>query len=357
MNVFNGQNAAARPHRAPGNLRVGGTFIKNANSQKINPRTGKPYGFRGPYMWVRVYAPDNLDRWGGVGKPPIIRIQFPGQNPVLAPISREQELNEGQLMDPYTIDQNPALGDADGRSQQEVNWVNTLADKALASINSAAPPGNQPVAAIRTLFDDGTGAIRYMNDFNTNYFIGWAGTYAKYVQGVYDAKQISYFSTTYWPKLYKQLMGEGTGLTAPLNQGNSGTNVQNAYLTASATIGAGEVLVITGKMPAIPRTLGGDKTMAPSEELRYWDLVLEGGGGGIGGANKLSLVGTIDILDEDAVLDANGNYFIAVGRWTDSGPPCQRNGRQGDCLANVERGQYDERAVAYALDRGDAVVA
>ena len=87
--------AGVPPYRAPGNLRIGGT------------RHGAKGEF-GPFIWIRLYLPDGYEPFGGV-EPPVLRVQYPGKTPELAPPCRRIGLNNRQFLPPFTLEENPAF--------------------------------------------------------------------------------------------------------------------------------------------------------------------------------------------------------------------------------------------------------
>lgn len=313
LNNFAGKNGATFPFRAPGNLRYAGTFKFNENSTKTNPQTGQPYGFRGPYIWVRIYMPDGYHKTGQVGTP-IIRVQFPNsEQKVLAPPTREVELSERVLVDPYDISENPALGDTEGRSKKELEASDLLIQRGLGSILAAGARPQTPDQAAWTLFNtlqNGIPYAQYFKVFNTGYYTGWLQAFAEWKFGQISDSELA-SETSDMKAAWKWKYGMGPNEVPPANQeNNSGHNMQNNYLNTAVSIGAGQVLVITGILPKTPKTLMGNP-VAENEELRYINFTLQGGGKAAG-ETELRLTPVIDILDEQLVLDKVRRYVIVI---------------------------------------------
>ncbi len=116
----------------------------NADRRFAGSHVDNGIGRRGPYIVLRTHLPDGYDPLGGV-EPPKLTLQFPGQAPVLAPVSRDQELHLGELIPPYTQASNPVLG-TDGtnshRSRQEQRAMDVLRRRAFDALD-AAKPANQ----------------------------------------------------------------------------------------------------------------------------------------------------------------------------------------------------------------------
>lgn len=317
LNTFSGHDVTTPPHRAPGNLRVGGTFKFNRNSEKIDPTTGKPFGYRGSYIWVRYTLPDRFDKYAGV-KPPVIRIQFPGEEPVLAPITREIPTSEAGLLDPYGIADNPALGDADGRSKKEFEGYLELQKRAMGSVGAAGARGARHLPMIWEVFNRRHGREVLpepeltLNVGDPGYSIRWLTLYQDWRQGKYPAdKYLGWGFTKRVAELTYERYGVGAGRPPPRNRiMGSDHNVQTSYVQVPVSIGAGKLVVITGKAPRTPRTLHGNARMEEAD-LRYWNLTLQGGGDA--GNNRLRLTAVGDLIDEDVVLDKNRRYMIVIG--------------------------------------------
>ena len=111
--ALNGQ-AGVPPYRAPGNHRYGG------NRSFLD-------GSSGPSLWVYIHLPDKYDPTGGV-EPPVIRIQYPGKQPMLAPITQDIPIQLGRYLKTKP-EENPAL--ANGRSTVEQQSMDNLTAEGL----------------------------------------------------------------------------------------------------------------------------------------------------------------------------------------------------------------------------------
>lgn len=275
--VLNG-NAMLPPYRSPGNLRVGCT------------RLGKD-GPRGPVVWVRIFLPDGYDPYGGV-EPPVLRIQYPGQAPVLAPITREVEYNINQTQGaPYTIAENPAIGDRSLKEAESFQW---LADWASMQVANAGTVGDfRPgQTEFYTLPNQ---ELKLIKLYDTAYFIGWQ-------RNIGDPNWCS----AVLPQAYRSLYGKGQFLPPPANEEHtSGQNLYNSYLTGVASLKPNTFLVFTGKGPQTPRTLSGTRRASASPELRYWNITLHVG--------SPRLVPVVNITDELVMLDVDRRYMIVIG--------------------------------------------
>ncbi|MDY7012650.1 MAG: hypothetical protein SVX43_03440 [Cyanobacteriota bacterium] len=274
--AFNPQ-AAIPPYRAQGNLRYGCT------------RSGKG-GDRGPLIWMRMFLPDGYDPYGQV-EPPVIRLQFPGREPVLAPISREVELNIARVPQPYSVRQNPAL--ENGRSLKEQESLEALKEWAIEGLAKAGEPGTF-VPGVARMFTHPDGTLKLIKSFGTPLFIGWLRRYDE-PDRCHELLRI-----------YHYLYGMNPYLPPPANdEHTSGHNIYNTYLYSAVTLRPGRVLVFRGKAPKTPRTLSGETVMGSSEQLRYWGMTLQTG-------DPMKLTPVVDIVDEQVVLDANGYYAIVI---------------------------------------------
>ncbi|MCU7959116.1 MAG: hypothetical protein KZQ58_03770, partial [gamma proteobacterium symbiont of Bathyaustriella thionipta] len=274
-------DAMRPPYRAAGNLRVAGT------------RSGK-YGKRGPVLWMRIYLPDGHDAYAGVS-PPVIRIQRPGEAPILAPITREVELNINRTdAGDYSIKENPAF--ANGRSKREQESLQWLREWAQKGLEQAGKP-TQTDTLVRRFFSAPDGRLRLIKLDDPAFFIGW-------LKHIRDAD----FCSGHLPKLYAYLYGKGHERPPPANDSHSsGQNLYNSYLTSAVSLKPGEILVFHGKAAATPHTLGGDARMTAATQLRYWNITLQAG-------HPQRLTPVVDISDEEVILDDQDFYTIAIGR-------------------------------------------
>jgi hypothetical protein len=87
------------------------------------------------------------------------------------------------------------------------------------------------------------------------------------------------------------------------------TNNYASYLGRAASVGNGDVMVLTGKLPEFPRTFQGQSTM-DGGQLRYWSIC----GIDTDFLSPLPATTIHAVSDEDLVLDANRNYVIAYSQ-------------------------------------------
>jgi hypothetical protein len=280
--------AAVPPYRAPGNLRIGGTATAEPGSLFGGPKS------RGPAVYVRVYLPDRYEPFAGV-EPPVIRLQLPGQKPVLAPISRGMPVNLRQFVQDYALKDNPAL--ENGRSVKEEEAQERLRAYARESAAKAGQPGSY-IPFTHKLFEMPDGVMALYKNFQTAYLITYFRDYLTGAAGC----------ATDLPRRYIAAFGQmGPNVAAPGNDEHvSDHHVFNTYLVSSANLGPGQLLVFHGKAPRIPHTLKGDPVMGPSDELRYWNITLQTG-------IKTKLTPVVNITDEEVVVGKDGYYTIVIG--------------------------------------------
>jgi hypothetical protein len=273
------------PYRAPGNLRYGCTH------------SGQN-GTLGPYITIRVYLPDHYDPFGGV-EPPVLRIQLPGETPVLAPISPVMFTNLTRRLDPYTLEENPAL--ESGFSIKELETLEFLRAYATNATNNTGQPGRY-ASEVHRYFTDEDGRLIFYKTFQAPYFISWLRRYYDDPEGC----------RAELPRLYGQFYGDlGPNSPPPGNDEHvSNHNLYNSYLVSAANLGPDQLLVFTGHAPQIPRTLSGDEVMGSSEQLRYWNITLQAG-------EPTRLTPVVNITDEDVALNDRGEYTIVIGQAED----------------------------------------
>ncbi|MCI0459256.1 MAG: hypothetical protein L0Z62_20090, partial [Gemmataceae bacterium] len=279
--------AAVPPYRAPGNLRTGCTGVSAPSSLIGAPKT------RGPVVYMRVYLPDNYDPFGTV-EPPVIRMQFPGQEPVLAPISRGMPINLRRFVDGYALEENPAL--ESGFSVKELEAKEALREYARNAIAQGGPVGTL-VPSVHRTFDRPDGALRLWKIFQAPYFSVYLRDYLADPDGC----------RTELPGRYRAAFGQmGPGAPAPGNDEHvSNHHSFNTYLDGAANLGPGQLLVFRGKAPRTPRTLRGNPVMEPSDQVRYWNISLHTG-------SPTRLVPVVNVTDEEVVLDRDGRYTIVL---------------------------------------------
>lgn len=274
------------PYRAPGNLRIGGT------------RTGKS-GEYGPYLWVRIYLPDRYEPYCGV-EPPVLRIQYPGKEPELAPIVRRINLNLGRFLPDFKLEENPAREDGFSVKEMEVN--NFLEDYARKGNEAAGPP----------LANFSESRLRYMSNRDGTVAINKSFTTFRYVYSRRPPpEKYGSVSKEEWlygqlPKIIKYVFGMGPDMPPPGNdEHNSDHNDFGTYLAGGVMMPPGKCLVISGTLPKTPRTLAGNPVAEPSDELRYFGLLLQSG-------EPLPITPVVAVHDEQLVLDKDRHYTIVV---------------------------------------------
>ncbi len=88
------------------------------------------------------------------------------------------------------------------------------------------------------------------------------------------------------------------------------------YLGRSMSLGAGKVIVLTGRLPRTPKTRSGEPVMSPGE-ARYWSLTgYYYGLSALFGRERGTANGgaVFSVMDDEVVTDANGWYIIALSR-------------------------------------------
>lgn len=276
--------AGVPPYRAPGNTRMGG------------PRSGKD-GDQGPYIWYRIYAPDNFDPFGGVSLP-LVRIQKPGEEPATAPPVAGLWYNFRQepqyMVEPYSEQENPCLENGMtakdlSLKQKRSRLVHELLDR--AATDKAIDFGER--------FKGEDGSLIYYKLFGHPRFT------CVMTRGLTMARLIC-------PRLDARRYNRGPEKPPPGNdEHTNGYHVHNTYLISPASLKPGEVLLVRGRAPATPRTLAGDSKMGSSAQLRYWSLCLNYGKPGLLTVNCL--------MDENVVTDSAGRFTIVLS--TDADRP------------------------------------
>jgi|GEM_PF-124880 len=286
--------AAVPPYRAPGNLRIGGTATTEPGKLFGSPKA------HGPVVYMRMYLPDHYDPYGGV-EPPVIRLQLPGKEPVLAPVSRAMPVNLRKFVDDYSLQENPAL--TDGLSVKEKEANEQLCDYARKAVQSGGQPGTY-IPETHRLLDRPDGSVALYKVFQTP----WLVTYFKDYLGMDKPDGLR----TELPARYRRAFGEmGPNALPPGNDEHvSDHHIYNTYLVSAANIGPEQLLVFRGKMPKVPHTLRGNPVMEPSNELRYWNLSMHAG-------SPTRLTPVVNVTDETVATGSNGFYTIVIGRKED----------------------------------------
>jgi polyhydroxybutyrate depolymerase len=270
--------AGVPPYRAPGNTRIGGY------------RSGR-YGQYGPYIELRIYAPDKFEPYGGV-ELPVLRIQRPGEEPVLAPpvgdIYFRENVDSEFWVVPYRPEENPCRehGEA-AKDAEQAEKRQRFVEKQLAA--AVAPGTFDRRAASRKLAD---GSLLQLKPFGI----------ARYVCTFsYPLKE----ARSRCPKLDLELFSRGPNQPPPGNdEHTNGWDMYNSYLFSFASLRPGEVLLFQAKAPETPHTLEGLPTMEASPQLRYWSLCLYIGSPAVTVANC--------VMDENVAVDAAGHFAIVL---------------------------------------------
>lgn len=272
--------AAVPPYRAPGNTRIGGL------------RTGGN-GEYGPYIEYYLYVPDHFEKSGGVDLP-VIRIQKPGEEPVLAPPIQDIYFRDNILgkphewVQPYAPEENPCLDNGMAQKDWE-QWQ--LRERFVKSVLASAPPPGiyDPRAESRKLPG---GELLQLKDFGV---VRFACTFAMPIEEA--RKKCPAVDLRYH---------RGPDLPPPGNDPHTnGRDSMTEYLQTFASLRPGEVLLFEGKAPKTPKTSKGSNVAEPSPELRHWSLCT------YVGSKKVPTVVTVGcVLDEEAVLDKKGKFKI-----------------------------------------------
>jgi len=89
-------------------------------------------------------------------------------------------------------------------------------------------------------------------------------------------------------------------------EGSATACKNNSFLTRMFQLGPGKVYVITGKMPAFPRTRDGEEVMEGGE-VRYWSISQYGNGEG---DQYETAVNYGTVMDDEVVLNQDNEYVI-----------------------------------------------
>lgn len=274
--------AAVPPYRAPGNKRIGG-----------HP-SGKN-GELGPYIELRIYAPDNYDPYGGVDLP-IVTIQRPGEEPRLSPPVRDiyfrDNLNPKEWVIPYVPEDNPCL--ENGWTVKDREQDRLRANFVKRELIKAPLAGTLDSRAVSRRFS--TGELLQLKAFGIDHF---SCTLFYLVQGkTEEARGVC-------PQKDLKEFNRGPHQPPPGNdEHTNGWNMYNSFLFSFASLKPGEVLVFQGRAPDTPYTINGEPIMKASSQLRYWSLCLMVGA---------PAVTTVDcVMDENVIRDRSGKYTIVL---------------------------------------------
>ena len=248
------------PHyRAPGNQRFGGAILHQGPGQFYGapPPPDWRDRFESGNLWVRYYAPD--DARGALAGVPLPKVLY--------------QLPDGRR---YFIRCDLATAQAHFSRTQPAR---TTAPADPAPGRASAGWGKQFGIARNGLSGIAQGS------------------------GLLDARYVREFDLG--------AEGKGENQPAPGNHERGATECTYInYLTASMSLGADMVAVLTGRLPTTPRTRGGEPLMTPAQ-ARYWSLTgyddLDLFSGSIGAAVQ-------SVMDDEIVTDAPGRYVLVFSR-------------------------------------------
>ncbi len=275
--------AVAPPYRAPGNRRVGGH------------RSGR-YGELGPYIEMRISAPDRYQPYAGVA-PPVVWLQLPGEAPRLAPPVAELyryprgEQDAGHWVElPYRPEDNPCLDSGWAAKDWEL-WQKR--DEFVQSVLEAEPsPAPDPRSHFYRLEN---GVLRQLKLFGVSRH-SCAIQFAL-EEGLEAARE-------FCPEAELTLYGRGHDQPPPRNdEHTNGIDMHGVYLLSVASPQPGEVLVFQGKAPATTPTLDGPGNVSWTDQLRYWSVC----------TLKEGVVGLNCVMDENVARDALDYHTIVIG--------------------------------------------
>ncbi|MGV9198975.1 MAG: hypothetical protein ACOC4M_09055 [Promethearchaeia archaeon] len=241
---------------------ISGSLLVNQGPYWNSPIWGKGIGkWNTGLFWIRYYAPDkDKDAWGGVDLP---RVYY--------------QLPTGEK---YYI-----LSDASGWEQESNKEI---------SAPSTEPTEPSPA------FGPDLGWIKSFGIFR-NIFIG-----------VFQAwNKLTPTNIDYVNELDLGVTGRGESQPAPHHyEPHATTNNYASYLGRSMSLGEDKVVVLTGKLPTIPKTVNGNSTLETSQ-VRYWSL------GTYDTNNPLSPTTSCclsSIMDEELTVDENNRFVIVYSR-------------------------------------------
>jgi len=255
------RNPASRGYRGPGNARVGG-----------------PFGFAGPgdgnvlvpsAVWLRIYAPDKDASPFGEVPWPKATLQLP---------------------------------------TGEKFWL--TCDKSGAAAQwSAVEVYNHPTPPMEPYPFEGP-ELGWFKMFGIEQVIMELRAYSQSMPwGLKDpekeGKKIR--------DLFKLFFNIGVDASPPGNHEGSATcNRYNSYLVRPFTLGQNKIIVLTGKLPAYPRTRNGETIMTRGQ-VRYFSIthhqaINEGEG------RKETTVPLGRLMDDEIIVDKNNEYVIVFSR-------------------------------------------
>ncbi|MBU7044059.1 MAG: hypothetical protein HXS47_10750 [Theionarchaea archaeon] len=243
----------------------------------VNTRVGSPFGFTGPWggnvlvpsvLWLRIYAPDR-------GKEPFGGVAWP---------KATLQLPTGERF-----------------------WI--TCDKSKAVQDQTAPVPDRPTWPMDPYPIEGP-------------YLGW---FKMFGIDLVMMETAAYRETEPWgPRdvvtakrevrtLYSLLWNRGADASPPGNF-ECGATCCNyiSYLLRPMALGNDKVIIITGKLPAYPRTRNGEPTMEGGE-VRYFSITHQQGSGGLGKSVYTS-VPHGSLMDDEITVNENGEYIIVYSR-------------------------------------------
>jgi hypothetical protein len=168
--------------------------------------------------------------------------------------------------------------------------------------------------------------------------MGWfkqTGIFKAVVAGIAISTQ--WAGKQYVRDLDRGVTSRSEDLPAPHNYEQSATSATYVdYLVRGMSLGAGKVVVLTGKLPTFPQTRNGESTFSAAQ-MRYWSLT------GYIVPSDESFLSALDpnnpiglaihaVRDDEITLDANRRYVIALSRPEDR--PANANASSGVTWVN-----------------------
>lgn len=273
--------AAVPPYRAPGNLRVGGH------------RSGR-YGERGPYIEMRIYAPDGYEPYAGVDLPTVY-MQLPGEERVLAPpvadlyrYPRGKENEQYWVKLPYKPQDNPCL--VNGWAAKDQELYQKRQDYVKSVLQKPSPSVEDPLSAFLRNDDDSLWQLKSFGVARTSCI------FQKLAEGGLQAAR------DFCPQGDLDAYGRGYDQPSPRNdEHTNGVDMYNSFLGSVIWTPPGELLVFGGKAQVTPQSLSGPNVVNVLAPVRYWSLCL-----------YKEVVNLGCVMDE-TVPTVNGNFTIVVG--------------------------------------------
>jgi hypothetical protein len=152
---------------------------------------------------------------------------------------------------------------------------------------------------------------------------GWykqAGIFRAVVTGI--ALGTNWAGPAYVHLLDRGVAGRSESLPPPNNYEQSATSCTYIdYLVRGMSIESGRVVVLTGKLPTFPDTVGGNPRFSPAE-MRYWSLTGYAVPSGLDflaalDPNTVTGVAVQSLRDDELILDDQRRYVIAFSKRPD----------------------------------------